>query len=399
MGLVGGWVHGALGQQPAKTTGKESEKSSRKALKPVPPAIPTVLKNDQRISRSLEALRNEYQLPGMIGAILKGNALTAIGAAGVRKLGSADPILIGDTIHLGSNTKAMTATLLATFVDEGKLSWTSRIRDVFPARSKEIHADFKDVTLGQLLTHRAGLPHDGPWWALNGRTTTEKRRDLLSRMMKDAPLSKPGTTQAYSNVGYAIAGLMAEQVAERSWESLMQERLFTPLGMTSAGFGPPGTPAGIDAPWGHQEKDGETVPIRGDNAPPLGPAGTVHVTIPDWAKFVALHLLGAQGKANLLKPATFRILHTPAPGTEYAGGWYVFERSWAGGRALMHSGSNTMWYCTVWIAPLRGFAAFIATNQGGSKAAKACDESFSTLIPMALASGTGGTPKRRSSRS
>ena len=117
----------------------------------------------------------------------------------------------------------MTATMIATLVEEGKLDWSSTIRKVFPARSKELHPDFKDVNLWQLLTHRAGLPANGPWWELKGRTTTEKRRDLLIRMMKDAPLTKPGTTHAYSNVGYAIAGLMAEQVTDHSWEDLMRD--------------------------------------------------------------------------------------------------------------------------------------------------------------------------------
>ena len=140
------------------------------------------------------------------------------------------------------------------------------------------------------------------------------------RMMKDAPLSRPGSTFAYSNVGYAIAGLMAEQVTGRSWERLMSDLLFEPLGMASARVRPSGTPGKLDAPWGHDDKD---KPSQSDNAPALGPAGTVHATIPDWAKFAALHLRGGQGKARLLKPATFRMLHTPPSGGDYAGGWMV----------------------------------------------------------------------------
>ena len=62
----------------------------------------------------------------------------------------------------------------------------------------------------------------------------------------------------------------------------------------------------------------------------LGPAATVHVAIPDWAKFALLHLRGERGEASLLEPATFRVLHTPAAGSEYAGGWIVVDRPWAG---------------------------------------------------------------------
>ena len=65
------------------------------------------------------------------------------------------------------------------------------------------------------------------------------------------PSARPGTS-IYSNVGYALAGLMAEQVTGHSWEDLMRKRVFEPLGMLSAGFGPPGHAGRVDQPWGHQ---------------------------------------------------------------------------------------------------------------------------------------------------
>jgi CubicO group peptidase (beta-lactamase class C family) len=70
-------------------------------------------------------------------------------------------------------------------------------------------------------------------------------------VLERTPLSRPGLTYAYSNVGYALAGLMAEQVCGKSWESLMQKRLFDPLGMASAGFGTPGIGEAVTQPWGH----------------------------------------------------------------------------------------------------------------------------------------------------
>ena len=326
----------------------------------------------------------------MVGAVLKGETLAAIGAAGVRKLGSPEPFQVTDRIHLGSDTKAMTATMLATLVEEGKLDWASTIRKVFPARSKDLHPDFKDVTLWQLLTHRAGLPANGPWWELKGRTTTEKRRDLLSRMMKDAPETKPGTTHAYSNVGYAIAGLMAEQVTGHSWEDLMRERLFDPLGMTIGrlrrardarrrrpALGPPRS-----ARQGRARFRATTPPRSGRPARSIARRPTGRSSSRSTSA-------ATRAKARLLKPATFRFLHTPAPGTNYGGGWLVVDRSWAGGRALTHSGSNTMWYCTVWVAPARDFAVLVATNLGGDAAAKACDEAVGALIRLEPTVGKG----------
>jgi CubicO group peptidase (beta-lactamase class C family) len=317
----------------------------------------------------------------------------------VRKRGSDEPFRVGDRVHLGSDTKAMTATMLATLVEEGRLDWSSTIAEVFSGRASSLHPEFRGVTLWQLLTHRAGLPHDGPWWDLAGKTPTEKRRDLLKRMMARPPKSRPGTVHEYSNAGYAIAGLMGEQVTGQAWEELMRQRVFEPLGMETAGFGPPGTRAALDEPWGHQA-DG--TPLQADNAPALGPAGTVHASMPDWSRFISLHLRGERplerGAVRLLEPQTFRRLHTPAPGTDYAAGWVLADRSWAGGRALNHNGSNTMWYCSAWLAPARDFAVLTATNQGGGAAPKACDESCESLIRLALTSGAAPARKARGGR-
>ncbi len=336
---------------------------------------------DEATNALLQPLRDKHKLPGLAGAIVKGDKVVAIGAVGVRKIDSREPITVQDKVHIGSCTKAMTATRIAMLVEENKLSWQTTVVDVFPELKKAIHPDFQSVTLGNLLMHRAGLPADVDWWELGtDKPTTEQRRTLLTRVLKEPPESKPGTKFTYSNVGYAVATAMAENVSRSSWEDLMRRGLFQPLGMTSAGFGPPGTKNKIDQPWGHVLKDGRLQSLQEDNAPVLGPAGTVHCSLADWAKFIILHLRGAQGKGRLLKPSTFTLLHTPPKGEDYAYGWIVVERPWSGGQALHHAGSNTMWYANVWAAPKRDFAVLVATNQGGDEAKDACDEAISMLI-------------------
>jgi CubicO group peptidase (beta-lactamase class C family) len=175
-----------------------------------------------------------------------------------------------------------------------------------------------------------------------------------------------------------------ENLTGRTWEQLMRERLFEPLGMTSAGFGGTGTRGQIDQPWPHRD-DGKPMRANGpeiDNPPVLGPAGTVHATIGDWAKFIADQLRGARGGAGLLKPESYVLLHTPPFAGEYAPGWLVVRRDWAGGRALNHCGCNTMNYANAWLAPERDFAVLACANQGGDKAFKATDEAVSALIRL-----------------
>jgi CubicO group peptidase (beta-lactamase class C family) len=332
---------------------------------------------DPKVVELLETIRAKHNLPGMVGGVVVGDELTAVGAVGVRKVGEDVEMTVGDRIHIGSCTKAMTATCVAGLVEQGKLRWDSTLAEVFPEFNAKFHENLGSVTLEQLLTHRSGLPANGPWGALAGETTTDQRRDLLKRWASWDPPHPPGRKFEYSNSGYAFAGLMAEQVTGKSWEDLMRIALFQPLKMETAGFGPPGEKDQIEQPWGHSA-DGQ--PTQVDNAPSIGPAGTVHCSIPDWAKFVGLHLRGAQGKGALLKSETFRKLHTPiAENEDYAFGWAAVERPWAGGLALTHSGSNTMWYATVWIAPNRNFATLVAINQGGAVAARAADEASAAL--------------------
>jgi hypothetical protein len=83
----------------------------------------------------------------------------------------------------------------------------------------------------------------------------------------------------------------------------------------------------------------------------------VHCSLADWAKFAALHLRGLDGEGGFLRADTFRLLHSPTMGGDYAYGWSVAERDWAGGKALTHAGSNTMWYSVVWLAPNRSMPA------------------------------------------
>jgi len=156
--------------------------------------------------------------------------------------------------------------------------------------------------------------------------------------------------------------------------------------MTSAGFGPPGKPDSLDEPWGHNEAGQPVTPgPTGDNPPAIGPAGTVHCSVLDWANFAALHLGAQRGQPHLLKAETFAKLHTPVMGRnpgepDYALGWTVAARPWTGGSALMHSGTNTAWYAIIWIAPKRNLAVLVACNQGGKVAQQACDDAVWKLV-------------------
>ena len=200
---------------------------------------------------------------------------------------------------------------------------------------------------------------------------------MVETMLAQPPKVKPGR-YFYSNCGYGIVGHIAETIMGRPWEELVTDLVFEPLGMKSAGFGVPWEGEPPTDPWPHTKEGTPVTPgPMADNPPSIGPAGTAHGSIEDWAKFVIEHLRGSRGEnGRLLKANTYRKLHTGQRigNTEgaYALGWMIVHRRWAkgpkrgdNGRCLHHAGSNNSWYALVWIAPEIDMAVIAATNMGG----------------------------------
>jgi CubicO group peptidase (beta-lactamase class C family) len=354
------------------------------------------------LSLALDTIRRARRVPGLGALAIRGDRMVARGIAGVRAAGSPVLATLDDRFHLGSDTKAMTATLVATLIEAGRLDWSTTVGEIFAEAVPAMHSAWRSVRIDQLLTHRGGAPADlnadGLWsrlWQRHG-TPSDQRMQLVRGVVTRSPAVAPGTTYLYSNAGYAIAGAMIEHVTGRAWEDLIGDRIFAPLGITTGGFGAPGTRGVLDQPRGHDSGGNAVEPgPNADNPPAIGPAGTVHMTMGDWARFGGLHLRGDAANParlpRLLKAESFDRLHRPAdgPGERYACGWLVAERPWAKatrsadvGRTLTHAGSNTMWYCVVWIAPERDFAVLIATNQGGDAAAGACDDAAGHAIQV-----------------
>ncbi|HIE97228.1 MAG TPA: class A beta-lactamase-related serine hydrolase [Planctomycetes bacterium] len=340
---------------------------------------------------SLESIRQKHKLPALAVAVIVDGKLIVFDAVGERKLGSKVAVTRDDKFHMGSCTKAMTATLIGILVDQGKLSWDLKIVDVLPDLAKKSDPGYRDVTIDQLLMHRAGLPGESYKGVDPGafpKAPREQRMEYIRQLMKTPPQFRPGSRFQYSNAGYSVAGVMAEMVMDRPWEELMSEFIFQPLKMTSAGFGAMGSAQKMDQPWQHRLQAGKPIAVRpsprADNLDAIGPAGKVHCSMADWAKFVGVHLGASTNRKPLLAPATLKHLHEAGFNGNYAGGWTIAQRSWAGGAALSHSGSNTMNFCTAWLAPKKRFAVLSATNCAGDAARQACDDVASTMIQKYL---------------
>lgn len=327
------------------------------ATVPDPGPTPDPKRPLEDLSELLEAVLEGTGAPAVTAGIVDEQGLYALGATGVRRNDELDAVTLADRWHLGSNTKAMTAALVGTYVDEGQVSFDSTLSELFP--NVAVDPGWDGVTIADLLRHRAGvgdIPYDTTLTWFAGGDVRTLRADYVEQILTVPPFQPVGD-YFYSNGGYVIAGAALERISGDSWESLMQSRLFEPLGMTDCGFGPPDD----DHPTGH---DASGLPQPGvDNPPALGPAGTVHCTMQSWAKFAHANTVGPKAGAPLLEADTWRALQD-APSGGYALGWEVTERPWAGGTVVHHVGSNTMWWAWLWVAPEVERAYFAVTNSG-----------------------------------
>lgn len=337
------------------------------------------------LAARLETLRTEAKLPGVAGATFSSSTISDVTAIGVRRMGDETPVTAGDLWHIGSITKSFTSLLIAKYVERGEMSWTSTLGELLGASRA---GKFAPVTLSQLLSHRAGLPANVPPaimpTVMEGAPGVEvQRQRILDAVLAGDPAAAPGAAFAYSNLGYIIAGSMLESKTRKTWETLVQDEVLAPLKLASAGMGAPGVRDANSQPRGHRRvADGTLVPVESgamsDNPPYLGPAGRLHMTVGDLARWGQLHLRGERGQDGIVRADTFKRLHQPETGT-YAMGWV--SRPTATGRILWHNGSNTYWYAIVAFDATADRGAVVVTN-GSIAAAQAVD-----AVAMAVVGG------------
>lgn len=321
----------------------------------------------------LAALRAESGAPAIAAAARSRDGRELNLADGLRAVGRPEQVTSNDKWHLGSITKSMTATLVARCVETGAVSWDDTVGGVLGAAIADMRPEYRDVTFRHLLSHRAGLVSNLEWTEILSfqRENPDPRQERIAYArlgLTRAPAGAKEQHFEYSNTGYVIAGAMLEQKLSASWETLIRQHVFDPLGMASAGFGAPGAPGAYDQPVGHGpgiqavadgNRDGASVPFPPgsaitDNVAALGPAGRVHATCEDVLKFLSAH----RDNAPFLRRETWQTLHTPPYGGPYAMG--LARRN----GMLWHNGSNTLWYAEVMIDQSRGLCAVAATNDG-----------------------------------
>lgn len=325
----------------------------------------------------LERFTRRYRVPAVGVALIDLDAppgpVTAE-VAGVTRRGGETPVTPIDGWHIGSCGKALTAALYARLVEQGRAAWGTPIPELFPDLAGSVHRQWSASTIDDLFTCRSGMPANPTREAmkaayLDSRPSHEQRSEAAAAALSQPP-HRAGEF-VYSNLGYTIAGAAIERITGGPFEDALLGELLGPLGVTSAGFGPP------PAIWGHRPRlqvgglcIGRGAPqdpddIHSDNPPLITPAGRLHLTLHDWATVQRLFLDGA----GILATATLdRLLEVPANG-RMSMGWAP-ARGIDGVRAGMQ-GSNAAWAASAMMSADARRIAMAITNDGRTRLLRA----------------------------
>lgn len=326
--------------------------------------ITTTICFGQNTLQFADSIRKAYSIPEINYAVIDPYRTLEIAALGKHSIDLPDTATFNDRFHIGSNTKAMTAFIIAKYVEKGKLKWTTKFFDLFPAWKERSKSEYANITLQDLLSHKAGIqPFQGegdPQIPNFTGSNPEKRKQFGQFVLTLEPILPDNQHPfIYSNAGYTLATLMLEKVTKKSWEQLV-EKVFNNDLKLDVKLSWPENQQQKDT-WGHVFENDTLKPVPSTVDYHLDytePAGDINIKIKDYVKFIQINLKGLKGENNYLKATTYNFIHKGVK--NYSMGWYnIYENN---KELSTHSGTAGTYYSLVHIDRIKNRAYIIFTN-------------------------------------
>jgi CubicO group peptidase (beta-lactamase class C family) len=339
----------------------------------------------------VEETMAQWNVVGAGVAIVKNGEPVLVKGYGYRNLEEKVPVTENTLFAIGSASKGFTSLILGMLVDDGLIRWDEPVRTYLPDFALDDDCASEEMTPRDLVCHRSGLPrHDLVWY---GSPLT--RTELVQRLRYLEPNVGFRETFQYQNLMFMTAGYLAGKVTGTSWETLVEERIFAPLGMEASNLSVDEMQEGSDFAYGYQEKmnektkkdEIERMPFRNIDA--VGPAGSINSSAADMAKWVAFQTShGEAGGEKIVQPQTLAELHSPQmvvrqglfaqllqqpemPYIMYGLGWFIQPYR---GHEMIHHGGN-----------IDGFSAFVAFLPKDNIGIVVLTNANGTLLPEVLA--------------
>jgi CubicO group peptidase (beta-lactamase class C family) len=330
-----------------------------------------------------KALR-DWEVPGVAIAIIKNDQVVLARGYGVRKLGDPTPVNERTLFAIGSSSKAFTAALVAMLVDEGKLKWDDPASKYLPGFETYDPYVSRELTVRDLMSHRSGLERGDLLWY----GTEYDREEVLRRVRYLKPTWSLRSTFGYQNLMFLAAGQLVARMSGKSWDEVVRQRIFTPLGMsaTNTSIRDLRNADNVASPHSKVEDKVEVIPWR--NIDNIAPAGAINSNVVEMAHWVQLQLgQGTYQNQRLFSAAVAKEMHTPqtiirsgdppysitypeAHFLDYGLGWFLSD--YRGRKLVEHGGAIDGMRAQVAMIPEERLGLVILTNLNG------------TILPVAL---------------
>lgn len=338
-----------------------------------------------------------WQAPGAAVVIVRGDQVVYLKGHGVKKLDVDSPVTADTQFAIASTSKAFTATAIAILVEEGKMRWDDPVRKYLESfRLSDPLAD-ANITIRDLVCHRCGLArHDLLWYGADN-----SREEILRRVGLIKLDRQFRSTFQYQNIMFLAAGMASGVADKSSWETVVQKRIFDPLGMKEANFSTMVASKAPDHSMPHVRLSGKVQSIEWKNIDNVGPAGSINASVRDLGKWIRFQLGDGtfEGK-RLLSAARLAETHSPQmvidmdgptgvpsysknmnPETNmmsYGLGWVV--QDFRGVHMLSHGGSIDGFRSQVALVPKAKLGIAILSNLGRTSLPEALRNNLVELV-------------------
>lgn len=271
---------------------------------------PTTKEIDDLVQKSMTA----FNVPGIAVGIIKDGKVIHSKGYGIRSINTKKPVDSNTSFAIASNSKAFTAFALGMLVDEGKLTWDSKVVDFIPEFRMYDPYVTSEFTVRDLLTHRSGLglgAGDLMFWPDSANFSTE---EVIHNLRYLKPVSSFRTKFDYDNLLYIVAGEVLKRASGMSWEEFIEQKIMNVLGMTNSAASLSRLKSMENIIDAHVPVDGKLQTIARSLSETTNAAGGINSSVEDMSKWVTMILnegkYGDNLEKQLLSKKTLRELMT-----------------------------------------------------------------------------------------
>lgn len=231
-----------------------------------------------------------FNVPGIAVAVVKDDKVIHMKGYGVRSINTMEKVDENTLFAIASNTKAFTSAALGILIDEGKLSWDSRVTDIIPEFKLYNPYVTEEFTIKDLLTHRSGMGLGAGDLMMWPDSATFTKAEIIHNLRFLKPVSSFRTKYDYDNLLYIVAGEVVARVSGTSWEDFVETRIMKPLGMTKSAASINRLKDKSDIIDAHVPVSGKLIVVPKQESDIHNSAGGIFSNVSDMSKWVMMQI-------------------------------------------------------------------------------------------------------------